>query len=270
MALLAGYLAGLPVDDLRAAARFFAGDPLGDRQRRLAVGGRTLIAAAQATWDFAPEMLRASYRASGDLATALAHFIRPPLDLGLFAGPLTPASYLRLLDEIAQATGTGASRRRTVLCQRILGACDQEIEARYVLKILTGELRIGLRDGFVVDALAAAFACAPDAVRHAQMAAGDIGRVAVAARDRTLATIEVRYGGAVGFMLATPLAFAGPLRELAGATWIVEDKYDGIRAQAHRHGTTTRLFADARRDRSGVSRGGRRAERLHWRCDPRW
>ncbi|MBD5635934.1 MAG: hypothetical protein IAI49_15815, partial [Candidatus Eremiobacteraeota bacterium] len=75
------------------------------------------------------------------------------------------------------------------------------------------------------------------------MAAGDVGAVALAAQAGELETIAIRYGAPIGFMLATPMAFGSSYRELAAGTWLVEDKYDGIRAQAHLRGGTVRLFS---------------------------
>jgi DNA ligase-1 len=115
----------------------------------------------------------------------------------------------------------------------VLGACTDPLEATYVIKIVTGELRIGLREGLIVDAVAAAFEAAPIALRRAASAAGDIGAVAIAAKHGTLDNIEIAYHAPIGFMLATPIAYGSEYKELAAGTWIVEDKYDGIRAQAH-------------------------------------
>ncbi|GAC1539530.1 MAG: hypothetical protein NVS3B16_00570 [Vulcanimicrobiaceae bacterium] len=65
----------------------------------------------------------------------------------------------------------------------------------------------------------------------------------LAARADGLAAIEIRYGAPIGFMLATPVVFGSSYRELAAGSWLVEDKYDGIRAQAHVRGGTARLFS---------------------------
>ena len=84
-----------------------------------------------------------------------------------------------MLDEIADAAGKSAGRKRVLLCERILGACTGVLEATYVIKIMTGDLRIGLRAGLVVDAIAAAFGRETIAVRRAASAAGDLGAVAL-------------------------------------------------------------------------------------------
>jgi DNA ligase-1 len=234
IALVADYLRGLDDADLAPAARFFTGNPFPQRDARsLAVGGATIVAAATNLWGVDPAALSAAYRASGDLGAALGPFVRPALDLGLFREPLTPARLASLLDEIAAARGKQAQQRRRILCERIFGACTDPLEATYVIKILTGELRIGLREGLVLDAVALAFVRDPREVRRAASAAGDLGAVALAAKHDALDQVTLAYHTPVAFMLATPLAYGDAYDALATAAWSVEDKYDGVRAQAH-------------------------------------
>ena len=244
IALVADYFRTLDDANLAAAARYFTGNPFAAKdERTLAVGGRTIVAAAEAVWDIPAGALQASYREAGDLGAALGGFVRPPIDLGLFRMTLTPASLKIQLDAIAGAGGKSAARKRQVLCEQIFGACTDEIEARYVIKILTGDLRIGLREGLVIDAIAAAFERDGAAVRGAVMAAGDVGEIALAARADTLADVAIAYGTPIGFMLASPIVFGSSYKELGGAGWVIEDKYDGVRIQAHVDGERVRLFS---------------------------
>ncbi|GAC1348939.1 MAG: ATP-dependent DNA ligase [Vulcanimicrobiaceae bacterium] len=241
---LARYFRSLAGDDLRAVARFLSGDPLAAHDgRQLAIGGRTILAAARALWQPADEALEAAYRETGDLGDALARLARAPREPVLFAETLSPATFAGMLDELASAAGKSAGKRRQAVCERAFRACTTPREVAYVAKILTGDLRIGLREGLVLDAIALAFGRDPQLVRRAAMAAGDIGAVALAARADGLAAIEIRYGAPIGFMLATPVVFGSSYRELAAGSWLVEDKYDGIRAQAHVRGGTARLFS---------------------------
>jgi DNA ligase-1 len=241
---LAAYFRSLEPADLAAAARFTAGKPLGAAdERKLAIGGRTILAAARRAWSIDDAELTAAYRETGDLGEALGPLLREPAAPSLFREVLTPAGLAAILDELASAGGPSAGKKREHACERILRACRTDREAVYAIKILTGDLRIGLREGLVLDALAAAFEREPAAVRRAAMAAGDAGAVALAARAGTLGDIEVRYGAPIGFMLASPLAYGSAYRELAEGAWLVEHKYDGIRAQAHKRGETVRLYS---------------------------
>jgi len=95
----------------------------------------------------------------------------------------------------------------------------------------------------VLDAIARAFDADPAAVRRGAMAAGDVGQVALAAKHGTLAELRVDYGTPIGFMLATPVAYGDAYKELGTLQWHFEDKYDGIRAQAHVCGGNVRIFS---------------------------
>lgn len=244
IALLADYLRSLNDDDLRAAARFFTGNPFAARdERSLGIGWRTIVSAARSAWEVNEIELAAAYREHGDLGAALGPFVRPPMDLALFSETLTPATLYRLFEEIASASGKAAGRKREALCERILRACTEATEATYVIKIMTGDLRIGLREGLIVDATAAAFHCAAHEVRGAVMAVGDIGRVAVAAHSGELGELRIAYGSPIGFMLATPIMFGSEYKDFRSGSWLIEDKFDGIRAQAHKAGERVRLFS---------------------------
>jgi DNA ligase-1 len=243
-ATLAAYLASLDDRDLPAATRFFTGNPFAARDpRSLAIGGRTIVAVAKRIWGFDDEELSAGYRASGDLGSALGGLMRAPLDAMLWSEHLTPASLLERFGEIADAAGKNAGKRREAVLEGILRACPTGLEVSYVVKIMTGDLRIGLAEGLVIDAIARAFEASADGVRRGLMATGDIGEVAIAAKDRALDRLTVSYDAPIGFMLAGTLPYGERYPQLEEHAWIVEDKYDGIRLQAHIRHDRARLFS---------------------------
>lgn len=235
VATIAEYLRELDDADLHAAARFFTGNPFAARdQRSLNLGGRTIVAVAKRAWGFDDAQLSSGYRETGDLGAALGPLVQPPSDLLLFSSQaLTPALLDGLFGQIADASGKNAGKKREAILEQILRACTDPLEAAYVIKIITGDLRIGLREGLVHDALAAAFESTHRDIHRAVMASGDIGEVAVAAKHGRLDQIHVAYGSPIGFMLASPMPYGETYKDLAGAEWIAEDKFDGIRAQAH-------------------------------------
>jgi len=244
IAALAAYFRSLDDADLIAAARFFTGNPFASRDRRtLSVGGRAIVEVAQRVWGFDDAALSSSYRATGDLGAALGALVRPPVDSMLFRDRLTPATLDVLFGEIAEASGKRANRRREAVLERILRACEDSLVATYVVKIITGDLRVGLREGLVLDAIAAAFDADATAVRRGLMACGDVGAVALAAKHGTLGELRVEYGTPIGFMLATPIPYGATYDELAGDAWLLEDKYDGIRVQAHLRAGNVALFS---------------------------
>src|ERR1700726_1931791 len=116
-------------------------------------------------------------------------------------------------------------------------------EAKYVGKILIGDLRIGLRSGLVEEGIAKAFGAPLTVVSWASMLTGDLGEVALRARRRTLGSGELRLMHPLQFMLASPEEDAAAImRRVGGEAW-VEDKYDGIRGQLHKEGDRVVLYS---------------------------
>jgi DNA ligase 1 len=244
ISLLAEYLRTLEDADLAAAARFLAGSPFAARDHRtLSLGGRTIVEVAQRLWHFDDAALGRAYHRTGDLGAALGEFVRPPSDARLFRERLTPAALEASFGEIALASGKRATKRRAAVLEGVLRACEDPLAATYVVKIVTGDLRVGLREGLLLDAIAQAFDADAAAVRRAAMAGGDVGAVALAAKHHALAEVRIDYGTPIGFMLATPVPFGEAYPDLDGRAWLIEDKYDGIRAQAHVRDGSVRLFS---------------------------
>ncbi len=106
------------------------------------------------------------------------------------------------------------------------------IEAKYILKIITGELRIGLKESLVEEAIAKAYDEPLAQVQRANMLLGDIGETLKLAAEHRLDAAQMRLFHPIGFMLASPAADAAEAFEYFEHA-LVEDKYDGIRAQAH-------------------------------------
>ena len=118
-------------------------------------------------------------------------------------------------------------------------------EARYVVKILTGDTRIGLKEGLLEEALAAAFEQEPELVREAHMLTGDMGQAAILTRQRELASAALVPFQPIKVMLASPKDSAEEIWEklgFHGRVWL-EDKFDGIRAQLHKLGKDVSLYS---------------------------
>jgi DNA ligase-1 len=115
--------------------------------------------------------------------------------------------------------------------------------AKYIIKIVTGDLRIGLKESLVEEAIAQAFARVPEEVRRAHMLTGDMGTTLRLAAAGELASARLRLFHPIGFMLASPAETPAEVMENFPTGVLVEDKYDGIRAQAHKSGQTVKLFS---------------------------
>ena len=116
-------------------------------------------------------------------------------------------------------------------------------EVKYIIKIITGDLRIGLKESLVEESIAAAFERSADAVRRANMMTGDIGETLKMAAQDTLASARLRLFHPVGFMLATAVEAASEIFGGETKTMQVEEKYDGIRAQVHKSASGVKMFS---------------------------
>src|SRR5207249_277867 len=143
--------------------------------------------------------------------------------------PITLSDVHAAFRAMSEASGSEA---RVAEMARLLSRATPQ-EARYIGRIAAQELRIGLREGLLEEAIAAAFDQPVDAVRRALMLVGEPGEVALLARSGRLESAALHVGRPIRFMLATPVADASEVvRRVGGEAWI-EDKYDGIRCQLH-------------------------------------
>jgi DNA ligase-1 len=248
-ALLADYLRTLAPVELPIAAIFLTGRPFAEADQRAAGLGWSAIATT--VTDLAGVSrsdLGEAYDRSSDLGMAVA-------DVLTRAGHAPPAGASPTLAEVAEAfaaiEAASGSARKSVILRALLERSDP-LTAKYVVKVIGGDLRIGLREGLVDAAIARAFDRLLDDVKWAGMLVGDAGRLAALARDDALASASLTLFHPLKFMLASPAEDAAEIIARLGPEVWVEDKYDGIRAQLHQEGDEVRLYS---RDLHDISSG---------------
>ncbi len=227
--ILAEFLRDLDDADLYRAAHFFTGTAFARSSGRVVQAGFASVQAASLAISGADaESFHREYLKWSDLGDTVTM---------LFAGRETSSgiSLEALGLRLEQLSDTAAGGAKTLAVTELLRDLSAA-EARYVAKILMAELRIGLKEGLVEDAVAKAFGVKPAAVRKAHQLGGDLGKVAVHARHETLESLAVALFVPLKPMLATPetqpKVIAGRMQGNEEPLW-VEDKMDGIRAQAH-------------------------------------
>jgi DNA ligase-1 len=250
-AILAEYFRGLDDDDdLRRAVRYAAGRAFAAVDERvLNVGGALVSDVALAILRLDPGAYHDLVVRSGEIGEALAEVwdarpespAAPPRDAHLGGGdappaPLTLADLARAFDALA-STGQWDAKRTILL--DLFSRCATGREAAYLSKIIFGDLRTGVQEGVLHDAIAKAFGRERPAVQRCQLLVGDLGEVAVLAKHDACGTARFRLFHPVQFMLATPVEHpAAAADALDGKAFFAEDKLDGIRAQVHKSGGT--------------------------------
>jgi DNA ligase-1 len=247
-AILAEYLAGLDPAELPVAAVFLTGRPFPEAdQRSIGVGWAGLGGAVLRVAGADPEAMRRAYDRSSDVATAVGEVLAEAGHAPDPAGEPTLLETLAAFEAIEAASGAAG---KAVVVEALLARSSPRT-ASGIVKVLSGELRIGLREGLLEAAIARAFDRPLEAVKRAGMLTGDVGRTALLAQGDRLGDAALALFHPLKFMLASPAEDATEIIGRLGPTVWVEDKYDGIRAQLHRSGDEVRLYSRDLHDISG-------------------
>ncbi|HKO96898.1 MAG TPA: ATP-dependent DNA ligase [Pyrinomonadaceae bacterium] len=227
-ALLGTYLSSLNDADLSRAARYFAGHQFPSHdQRTTNVGGSIISNAISLATGLSLEELAPIYVRLGDAGETACEAVRS-VQREQSAG-VTLAETESLLTLLSETRGT---RNKIELLVAVLNHATP-LEAKYLIKLLAGDLRIGLRESLVEDAVARAFDQPLAKVSRVNMLIGDIGETAVWSRRNDLDDVKMRLFHPIKFMLATPAADLADIARTMPDDFFVEDKFDGIRAQVH-------------------------------------
>jgi len=234
--LLKNYLSELSPEELGPAALSFTGRPFASCDARtLNCGWAIIKAALLAVSGMNEEDYRSiyqKYRDGGETAEAM------------LAGHASPEAWA--ISSLPSFFSNMAERcgplHKQQLLQDRLSRLDP-LTAKYLIKIITGDLRIGLKEGLVEEALAGAFQREPEAIREANMLSGDLGVTARAAREDTLQQVELRTFHPIHFMLASPEPTAEAIVARLGDPVWIEEKYDGIRCQVHKSGDRVEFYS---------------------------
>jgi DNA ligase 1 len=234
--LVSSLLQSLPIEDATRAAIFLTGRPFPRWDERvLGVGGMLLSRLIGELSSKSGETMGSAYLKHGDLGDMAEELLAEHTS----APGVSMSEVAALFAELPNARGQS---EKSELVRRLL-AKARPAEVKYIVKIMTGDLRIGLRESLVEEAIAKAYERPIAAVRRANMLLGDIGETLQCAFRNELETVRFRLFHPIDFMLATPVENAWEIFKNAAEPMVVEEKYDGIRAQAHKSEGRVKIFS---------------------------
>jgi len=207
------------------------------------IGFSTIIKVLSEIATLDSNQIQKIYLQHGDIGALSEYAVSKKNVVSLFQQqPLTLTSIYERLKQIADTIGSGSSKDKKNILKGLL-IDSSPLEAKYLIKIMNGELRIGLTEGLVEIAISKAFHQELRYVRDAMLISGDISKVVLLAKSNLLHTTLIKPLTPISYMLADVMFSAVEIINYYQKPLICEFKYDGIRVQMHKSGQQIRLFS---------------------------
>lgn len=241
--LLAEYLKILGPEDAMVAARIASGraSERGSKDEAQ-VGYSTLIDVLRDITGATEGDVSKIYLRHGDLGEVAEVLLHRKTEQTLFSEPLTLFDVAEGFGRLRSLKGSGSSAARRAVVKSLLLSASP-LEGKYIVKVLTGEMRTGLVTGLLEEAIGTAYALSKEESARAHMILGDIGVFAQEAARGRIGEVRIRPFRPVNFMLAEPMATAREIAAYYDKKVYAECKYDGVRAQVHRSKGEVRLYS---------------------------
>jgi DNA ligase 1 len=236
--LVADYFRSLhgDLDNAALGSVYLCGRVFPRREERvLALGISVILRAVSAISGKNPHELAPTLRHHGDIGAGAEEILaehRAPSTMRL-------TDIADVYDALARQRGPAGKQALFEEALRKLSA----LEAKYFIKICTGELRIGLKESLVEEGIARCYEQPASSVQRANMLTGDISETLRLAAEGRLAGLQIELFRPISVMLASPVDTAAELVDVFPSGALVEEKFDGIRAQVHKRGETVEMYS---------------------------
>ncbi|MDA4122319.1 MAG: ATP-dependent DNA ligase [Thaumarchaeota archaeon] len=242
--LLSEYMRGLDAEDAELAARFATGrSSVKGSADETQIGYSTIMGVLEGLTGLSGREVGRVYVKYGDLGRVVEEILSAKKETTLFEETLTLKEVAQSFEAMTRAKGKGSSDMKKGHLKALLLRANG-VEAKFLVKILTKEMRIGLVDGLVEEAIAKAYDTDRASVRETALLLGDIGLLAKRARLGELSGVRLELMRPTNFMLAEPMQTAEEIAAyFEGRPLDGEYKYDGVRAQVHKKGEKVKIFS---------------------------
>ncbi len=214
--------------------------PLWD-ERKIGFSSRLMIKALNQATGITGNEIEKSLNKYGDLGKVAEDLVARKKQHTLMSSTLTVDKVFSNIRKLATMEGQGTVNRKTQLVSELITNATKD-EVRYIVGLVLEELRVGVSDGIVRDAIAMAFNVDPNEIEVAHDTIGDYGEVALMARDGKLHELKLEAGRAMKVMLAILVKDVKEGLDTVGKPAEIEQKYDGFRCELHKKKGKISLF----------------------------
>ncbi|MCP8315844.1 MAG: ATP-dependent DNA ligase [archaeon] len=241
--ILSRYLQTLDNNTLPIVSRFLSGTIFQKgSDKEVYVGYSTLVDLILEISGIDQRELEATYLKYGDLGLTAEELFSQKALLSVIKRELRLSDVYQEFEKMASIRGKKAVEgRKNILRGLLLDASP--VEAKYLIKILTGELRIGLTEGLLEEAIAKAFNYEIEEIKKAQLVIGDVGTTALLSFERRIHEAKLKLMQPLSYMLADTMSSATDIEQYYKKELYAEFKYDGIRVQAHKYGDSMAIYS---------------------------
>ncbi len=244
--ILSGFLQALETSELEIACSYLAGRVFPESStRKLNLSWKGVMDALGRVIQFSQSDFDKRY--SGDFGTTIEDLLGSDeytKQTSLFREELTVISINSTFDKISELSGSGSKRQKEDLMVQLFQDASPR-EAKYIVSLISGDMRTGVLDGLLAEAIASAFEINPSLVRRVWSFTGNLGVVARIAKlegERGLNKLRIEYFHPVKPMLATPAESLAQIIDNEHE-FAFETKFDGARIQIHKQGYDIRLYS---------------------------
>jgi len=247
--LIVQYISGLDDDSLPIAVLFLSGKifPKGSIYN-LNVGFRTILQSLLEISRLDQTDVMRLHLEHGDMGTIAEYAISNKKIVTLFNSVETLEEKPTLKEiydqfkKIANLRGSRSNNDKKNILKGLLLRCSP-LEAKYLVKIISNEMRIGSYEGLIEIAIAKAFEKNVESIREAMLMSGDIANVALLSKRDELNLVTIKPYVPMSFMLADVMFTAEEIVKYFDRPLLCEYKYDGIRVQMHKFGNVCKLYS---------------------------
>ncbi|MEM3573697.1 MAG: ATP-dependent DNA ligase [Nitrososphaeria archaeon] len=241
--IVSNYLRSLGDDDLKIACNLLSGQIFPPWENiELQVGYSTLLDILKEVSGLNDNILREIIIEHGDLGDASEEILKRRVIKPLVEEKYNLSQIYLQLRKVAELTGKGSFlEKKRILTGIYLNMTP--LEAKYFTKVLTGEMRIGLVSGLIIESISEAFARRFDEVNEAFLLINDVGETAVLAKYGRLSEAKLELLHPTNFMLAESMQSAEEIEEYFRKELVCEFKLDGVRVQCHKKGGIVKIFS---------------------------